>query len=235
MFTTAPRALSTAARNSSRYFASVEPKCLFQGSILRTLNFSPQCAAKSFRSIFWAAASSCAPNMKSRNGYDAMATRSRASVGNFTWGPASTENASRGYSDAVTAANADCTRNPLRVLCDKVGTVYQIHPNPEQGRPCSGLLSPARVRRIVNWSIRRMAACCDPESPSEVNQRPHCAVPVGQKSKIQQRAKKEGTSNGRTRTKLGKRLGRNKRASRTKSRPDKRDGGGSGEKSRRQD
>src|SRR6267142_1936107 len=241
MFTTAPRALSTAARNSSRYFASVEPKCLFQGSILRMLNFSqrtvaknstsaksspgtgilvpprrstwrnfasvepkclfqgsilrmlnfsPQCAAKSFRSIFWAATSSCAPNMKSRKGYDAMAMRSRASVGNCTWGPASTENASRGYNDAATAANADCTRNPLRVLCDKVGTVYQIHPNPEQSRPCSRPLSPARVRRIVNWSIRRMAACCDPESPSEVNQPPHCAVPVGQKSKIQQKAKK---------------------------------------------
>src|SRR5258707_210000 len=45
------------------------------------------------------------------------------------------------------------------------------------------LLSPARVRRILNWSIRRMAACCDPVSPCEVNQRPHCAVPVGQKSK----------------------------------------------------
>src|SRR5258707_1785459 len=138
MFTTAPRALSTAARNSSRYFASVETKCLFQGSILRMLNFSLQCAAKSFRSIFWAAASSCAPNMKSRKGYDAMAMRSRASVGNFTWGPISTENASRGYNDSATAANPDCTSNPRRVLCDKVGTVYQIHPNPEQTHTCSG-------------------------------------------------------------------------------------------------
>src|SRR5882762_9826878 len=90
------------------------------------LNFSPQCAAKSFRSIFWALGSSCAPSMKSRKGYDAMATRSRASVGNCTWGPASTENASRGYNDAAAAASADCTRNSLRVLCDKVRPVYQI-------------------------------------------------------------------------------------------------------------
>src|SRR5258708_32556838 len=127
MFTTAPRALSTAARNSSRYFASVEPKCLFQGSILRMLNLSPQCAAKSFRSIFWDATSSCAPNMKSRKGYDAMATRSRASVGNCTCGPGSLENASRGQSDAAAAASADCAKNSLRVVCDKVRTVYQIH------------------------------------------------------------------------------------------------------------
>src|SRR5882762_10993057 len=126
MFTTAPRALSTAARNSSRYFASVETKCLFQGSILRILNFSPQCAAKSSRSIFWAAASSCAPNMKSRKGYDAMATRARVSVGNCTRGPGSPENATWGHNDVAAAASADCTRNSLRVLCDKVRTVYQI-------------------------------------------------------------------------------------------------------------
>jgi len=73
--------------------------------------------------------------------------RAHARRGKFHVGAASTENASRGYNDAATAANADCTRNPLRVLCDKVGTVYQIHPNHEQSPPCSGLLSPARVRR----------------------------------------------------------------------------------------
>src|SRR6267154_637250 len=127
MFTIAPRDLSTVARNSSRYLASVEGKCRFQGSILRILNFSPQCAAKSFRSIFCALGCSCAPNMKSRKGYDAMATRSRASVGNCTCGPASPENASRGQSDAAAAASADCAKNALRVVCDKVRTVYQIH------------------------------------------------------------------------------------------------------------
>src|SRR6267154_1179053 len=126
MFTIAPRDLSTVARNSSRYLASVEGKCRFQGSILRILNFSPQCAAKSFKSIFCALVWSCAPNMKSRKGYDAMATRSRASVGNCTRGPGSPENATWGHNDVAAAASADCTRNSLRVLCDKVRPVYQI-------------------------------------------------------------------------------------------------------------
>jgi len=64
--------------------------------------------------------------MKSRNGYEAMATRSRASVGNCTWGALSAEKFSRGQSLAPAAARADCVRKCLRVLCDKAGTVYQI-------------------------------------------------------------------------------------------------------------
>src|ERR1700685_4870863 len=54
MSTTAECAFSTAVRNSSKYFGSVEGNTGLQGSILWMLNFSATCAAKFFSSILCA-------------------------------------------------------------------------------------------------------------------------------------------------------------------------------------
>src|SRR5579864_2205776 len=76
MSTTAEPAFSTAVRNSSRYFGSVDGKMGLHGSMLCTLNFSTTCAAKSLSCICCATGTVVRvlpshpfhPTMYSRNG-----------------------------------------------------------------------------------------------------------------------------------------------------------------------
>ena len=89
MFTIAPPAFSTAACSSSRYPLSSERKCSLHGSIFLILNLRLTCAANSLNSIFPPPLFSSLPAMNSRNGYDAIAIRSRGAVGNRKLGPAS--------------------------------------------------------------------------------------------------------------------------------------------------
>src|ERR1700730_10498783 len=112
MFTTAARAFSTAARNCSRYFGSVEGKCPVQGSILLIWNFSMTWAAKSFRSMGFAALLS-SPAINSRKEYEAIAIRSRGGEGNFRLG-AELAWAEAGSSHTATAVAAHCCRKRLR-------------------------------------------------------------------------------------------------------------------------
>src|SRR5579862_6889282 len=124
MSTTADLAFSTAVRNSSRYFASVDGKIGLHGSILCTLNFSATWAAKSLSSISCDAGTGLGvlpsqpfhPTINSRNGYAATATRSRAAVGNLTAGPTPVANAKWGNKDAPATAAAQCPANSLLVI-----------------------------------------------------------------------------------------------------------------------
>src|SRR5260370_19207310 len=98
MLAIAPPGLATAVRISSRYGFSSERKWALHGSIFLMLNLALTCAAKSFKSIFPRAVPTDAPvslrpKMRSRNGYDAIAIRSRAAAGKRRLGPASAANA----------------------------------------------------------------------------------------------------------------------------------------------
>src|ERR1700722_6985149 len=125
MSTTAERAFSTAVRNSSKYFGSVEGNTGLQGSILWMLNFSATCAAKSFSSILCAGGTGPGelpshpfhPTMNSRKGYAATAIRSRGAAGNWTDGSDFAAACARaGISHVPAVAPALCARNCLRVV-----------------------------------------------------------------------------------------------------------------------
>ncbi|PYU77384.1 MAG: hypothetical protein DMG51_20800 [Acidobacteria bacterium] len=88
-------------------------------------------AANSFNSIFPPPGLSSRPAMKSRNGYEATAIRSRGGAGKRMLGPASTASAVRtpanrpGHSPAKTTAAepAASARNRLRVVGVKTAPV----------------------------------------------------------------------------------------------------------------
>src|SRR5258708_31923506 len=104
------------------------------------LNLALTCAANSFNSILPLPPRSSRPAMNSRNGYDAIAIRSRAAAGKRMLGPASVASAvpipanSPGHTPAHTTAPAAepaaSARNRLRVVGLKAAPVYQTHPPP---------------------------------------------------------------------------------------------------------
>jgi hypothetical protein len=84
-------------------------------------NFALTCAANSFNSIFpllLLPAFSSRPIMKSRNGYDAIAIRSRAAPGNCIFGPTSAARTvfSLGDTNAPAAEHAASPKNCRRVF-----------------------------------------------------------------------------------------------------------------------
>ena len=119
----------------------MEGKCPVHGSILSILNLEMTCAAKSWSSTlgvfgFWPGSP---PATKSRNGYEAIAMRSRGCLGNCRFGPELMEPEFvaevriAGQTDAHMVVAADCARKVLRLNME--GSLAEWPRSPEHPRP----------------------------------------------------------------------------------------------------